>query len=204
MSPPLPNALSDGRPIVVAVAGPNGSGKSTVAPALLAETLGVTEFVNADVIAQGLAGFSPDSAAIEAGRIMLRRIKSLAERRHTFAFETTLSSRTFAPWFRGQGESGYSIAVVFFWLPSPELAVGRVRARVALGGHDVPEHVVRRRYRSSIQNFMKLYAPQVDLWWLYENEGSGQPHLVASKGEGAAPVVHDPTRWLAVQEASSA
>lgn len=194
----------DSRPVVVAVAGPNGAGKSTVAPALLKEALGVTEFVNADVIAQGLAGFGPESAAMEAGRIMLRRIKSLAARRHSFAFESTLSSRSFAPWLRGLADSGYTVAVMFFWLPTPELAVGRVRARVALGGHDVPEPVIRRRYRSSITHFLKVYAPQADLWWLYDNERTGEPSLVASKIEGAAPVVHDPVRWLAAQEASDA
>jgi predicted ABC-type ATPase len=141
---------------------------------------------------------------MEAGRIMLRRIKSLAARRHSFAFETTLSSRTFAPWLRGLAGSGYTVAVMFFWLPTPDLAVGRVRARVAAGGHDVPEEVVRRRYRSSIANFMKLYAPLADAWWLYDNEGAGQPQLIARKHQGLQPVVHDSVGWLAAQEASDA
>jgi predicted ABC-type ATPase len=200
----MPDVTAEARPVVVAVSGPNGAGKSTVAPALLEEALGVIEYVNADVIAQGLAGFGPESAAMEAGRIMLRRIKSLAARRHSFAFETTLSSRTFAPWLRGLADSGYTVAVMFFWLPSPELAIGRVRSRVALGGHDVREEVVRRRYRSSIANFVKLYAPLADAWWLYDNEGAGEPRLIASKHQGLTPVVHDAAGWLAVKEASDA
>jgi predicted ABC-type ATPase len=196
------DAASSSRPIIVAVAGPNGAGKSTVAPALLEGTLGVTQFVNADVIAQGLAGFSPETVAIEAGRIMLRRIKSLAARGLSFAFETTLSSRTFAPWLRGLASSGYTVAVMYFWLPNVELAVRRVRSRVALGGHDVPEEIVRRRYRSSITNFMSLYAPQADAWWLYDNEGTGGPRLVATKHQGLGLTVHDASGWLAAKEAS--
>ena len=141
---------------------------------------------------------------MEAGRIMLRRIKSLAAKRHSFAFETTLASRTFAPWLRGLSKSGYTVAVMFFWLPSPELAVGRVRSRVALGGHSVPEDVVRRRYRSSIANFMKLYAPLADAWRLYDNERAGEPRIIASKAEGSAPVIHDAFGWFVAKEASDA
>ena len=200
----MPDVPSETCPVVVAVSGPNGAGKSTVAPALLEEALGVTEFVDADVIARGLAGFSPESAAMEAGRIMLQRIKSLAARRHSFAFETTLSSRTFAPWLRGLSKSGYTVAVMFFWLSSPELAVRRVRSRVALGGHSVPEDVVRRRYRASIANFMTLYAPLADAWWLYDNERAGEPRVIASKGEALAPVIHDAAAWLAAKEACGA
>jgi predicted ABC-type ATPase len=127
------------RPAVVAVAGPNGAGKSTVAPLLLRETLEVTEFVNADTIARGLSGFDPQGAALAAGRIMVRRLRDLARRRVSFAFETTLASRPFVPWLRGLIREGYSFHLLFLWLPSVELAIGRVADRVRMGGQGVPE-----------------------------------------------------------------
>ena len=92
--------MSEARPNLVILAGPNGAGKSTAAPELLQGALGVNEFVNADVIARGLSAFDPDSAAIGAGRVMLSRVRELAEQRVSFAFETTLASRTFRNFFR--------------------------------------------------------------------------------------------------------
>src|SRR4051794_8354678 len=115
--------MGEARPSVVVIAGPNGSGKSTAAPELLHGVLGVSEFVNADIIAQGLSAFNPERAAMAAGRIMLARIKGLAETRESFAFETTLASRSFAPWISGLIAGGYDFGLVFLWLPSPEMAV---------------------------------------------------------------------------------
>ena len=136
--------MSDVRPSVVIVAGPNGAGKSTVAPALLQGALAVDEFVNADAIASGLSAFDPAGAAIAAGRVMLARLHELAEQRVSFAFETTLASRTFAPWLRELKASGYGIQVLFLWLPSAEFALDRVADRVRGGGHNVPAGTVRR------------------------------------------------------------
>src|SRR5437763_2952844 len=133
-------------PSVVVIAGPNGAGKSTAAPALLSGVLGVSEFVNADVIAQGLSGFNPEGAAIAAGRIMLGRLKELANARKSFAFETTLASKTFAPWIAGLTRRGYEFHLIFLWLGSVELALDRIAQRVREGGHHVPDDVVRRRY----------------------------------------------------------
>jgi predicted ABC-type ATPase len=138
--------MAESSPNVVLIAGPKGSGKSTAAPALLTGTLGVTEFVNADVIAQGLSAFNPEGAAIAAGRIMLARLKELAASRQSFAFETTLASRTFAPWIADLVAGGYEFHLMFLWLPSADLAVDRVALRVRAGGHHVAEDVVRRRY----------------------------------------------------------
>src|SRR5207245_5581410 len=126
--------MSELRPSIVILAGPNGAGKSTVAPALLRGALAVNEFVNADVIASGLSAFDPDSAAIAAGRVMLARIRELASQRVNFAFETTLASRSFAPWLRQLVTSGYSAHLVFLWLPSADFAVDRVAERVRTGG----------------------------------------------------------------------
>ena len=95
------------RPSLVVIAGPNGAGKSTLAPVLLKDTLAVTEFVNADVIARGMSAFAPENVAIAAGRLMLGRLRELAKQRTSFAFETTLASRSFAPWIRRLVETGY-------------------------------------------------------------------------------------------------
>src|SRR5262245_8852726 len=129
--------MSSVPPSVVVLAGPNGAGKSTAAPELLKETLALTEFVNADVIARGLSAFDPERATIAAGRIMWKRLRELAHERENFAFETTLASKSYAPWLAKLVESGYRLELTFLWLPSADLAVARVADRVRMGGHAV-------------------------------------------------------------------
>ncbi|MBI5026313.1 MAG: hypothetical protein HZC12_06220 [Nitrospirae bacterium] len=111
------------RPHIIVIAGPNGAGKSTTAPSLLKGTLKVTEFVNADLIAQGLSGFQPEGAVFHAGRVMLERIHYLARKRVDFAFETTLASKTFAPWIKDLRKTGYAFHLVFLWLPNISLSL---------------------------------------------------------------------------------
>src|SRR4051812_49433798 len=113
-------------PSVIVIAGPNGAGKSTAAPSLLKGTLEVTQFVNADVIAQGLSAFDPDRAALAAGRVMLTHLQALAKNRETFAFETTIASRTFAPWIANLIQSGYRFHLLYLWLPGADTACQRV------------------------------------------------------------------------------
>ncbi|MFO0843434.1 MAG: zeta toxin family protein [Gemmataceae bacterium] len=155
-------------PQVVVLAGPNGAGKTTSSRTIVAETLSLLKFVNADVIAQGLAGFDPASEAVAAGRVMLQQLRDLAAERVSFAFETTLSSRTFAPFLADLRTAGYYVRLYYFWLADPDLAVARVALRVRRGGHHVPEDDVRRRYSRSIRNFFTLYRPLADLWEVYE------------------------------------
>src|SRR5438105_9238006 len=131
--------MADNSPTVIVLAGPNGAGKTTASRTLLAETLRVMTFVNADVIAQGLAGFDPDSAAVEASRIMLERLHKLAEQRADFAFETTLAARSYAGWLKQLRDTGYTVHLCYFWLASADLAVARVAQRVRRGGHNIPE-----------------------------------------------------------------
>jgi predicted ABC-type ATPase len=152
-----------GRPHVFVIAGPNGAGKSTAAPALLRDLLGVAEYVNADLIAQGLSAFDPQSVAFQAGRVMLGRLRQLAARRRHFAFETTLATRGYLPWLRTLRADGFAFDLAFLWLPSPEMAVARVAERVCRGGHDVPEAVIRRRYARGLQNFFRLYRPRAPI-----------------------------------------
>lgn len=181
------------RPVVVVIAGPNGAGKSTLAPALLQGHLEVDRFVNADVIAQGLSAFAPERAAIRAGRIMLQQMRDLAQARESFAFETTLSSRSFAPWLDELRGQGYGVHLLFLWLPSPEVAEARVRSRVEAGGHDIPVEAIHRRYHSGLRNFFRLYRGLASTWRVYDSSGS--PRTVAY-GEGDSVVkVDQPSIW---------
>jgi predicted ABC-type ATPase len=171
--------MSQSAPCIVVLAGPKGAGKSTAAPRILKDTLGIAVFVNADMIARGLSGFEPERAALAAGRIMLARLRELAHQRIGIAFETTLASRSFAPWIADLVRSGYQFHLVFLWLPGADMAVARVAARVQ-GGHDVPEETIRRRYHAGLSNFFRLYQPMTTTWQLCENSVSDNPRLIAS------------------------
>lgn len=183
---------------MIVLAGPNGAGKSTAAPVLLKGELRVREFVNADLIAQGISGFAPEGAAFEAGRVMLRRIHDLAARQEDFAFETTLASRSFAPSIRGWTALGYEFTLLFLWLPTSDFAVSRVRDRVRLGGHDVAADVVRRRFVRGLRNFFSIYRPLATTWKVFDSS-SKAPRLVASGGRGRRERVIDPRTWGTIQ-----
>jgi len=168
-------------PQIIILAGPNGAGKSTTAPLLLRDTFAVDEFVNADTIAYGLSAFAPEKAALEAGKIMLRRLSELSTKRTNFAFETTLASRSFAPWLTQLIKSGYSTHLMFLTLPDVELAITRVAKRVRLGGHSIEEAVIRRRFTAGLRNLFELYMPVVTSWKLYDNSRPSAPHVIASR-----------------------
>jgi predicted ABC-type ATPase len=155
----------------------------------------VTEFVNADTIARGLSGFQPEAVAIEAGRIMIRRLRELAEQRANFAFETTLASRTFAPWIADLGRSGYAFHLVYLWLPSADMAIARVAGRVRSGGHHVPEETIRRRYSRGLRNFFTFYRPLATAWRFYDNSDPVKPRLIAAGHEAAEPEIRDAKNW---------
>ncbi len=185
-------------PHVILLGGPNGAGKTTAASVLLPAAVSVKQFVNADAIAQGLSGFDPDSSAISAGRLMLSRLRGLAQTGESFAFETILSSRSFAPMLAELKQRGYRVHVLYLWLDHPDLAVARVAERVRRGGHSVPPDVIRRRYRAGLRNFFGLYSPLADSWRLYDNSGD-RPVLVASRLEGVTePAIARPDLWLRV------
>lgn len=181
-------------PHVIVIAGPNGSGKSTTAPALLNGVLGVTEFVNADTIAHGLSAFNPERAAFQAGRIMLDRLHVLATAKEDFAFETTLASKTFAHWLKGLKVHGYSFHLFFLWLPTPDFAIARVAERVCMGGHNVPEETIRRRYHAGLNNFFQLYRQIADTWRIYDNSQESTPQLIASQ-DRFGHFINDQLRW---------
>lgn len=155
---------------------------------LLPKGVHIDLFVNADTIAQGLAAFAPETVALEAGRIMLARIHELAAGGQSFAFESTLASRTFAPFLRSLREQGYLVQVYYVWLRSPELSIQRVAARVRRGGHHIPDDVIRRRYRRGMTNFLKLYRPLADVWVLCDNSGESLVRVAAGSGEQVVEV----------------
>jgi len=187
-------------PLVVVIAGPNGAGKTTASARLLRGALAVSVFVNADTIALGLSAFRPDEAAMAAGRIMLDRLHALARDRETFAFETTLASRSFAPWLRGLRRDGYRVHLAFLSLPTADLAIARVQERVRDGGHAVPEIVVRRRYVRGLTNFFLVYRGVVDSWQLFDNSYPGDPRPIGLGAATAEPTIIDQSRWNALLE----
>lgn len=187
-------------PRVLLLGGPNGSGKTTAAPRILRDFLSLRDYVNADVVAQGLSAFDPESVSLDAGRIMLRRIRDLAEQGADFAFETTLASRSFVPFLSSCRDGrGYEVGIVFLWLRSDNLALDRVGLRVATGGHSVPELTIRRRYAAGWRNFLELYRPIADNWEVYDNSLAG-PLPVARGGRGRDTEVHDSVLWCRIEE----
>jgi predicted ABC-type ATPase len=186
-------------PVVVALAGPNGAGKSTAALKLLRGALSVEEFVNADLIAGGISSFHPDRVAMEAGCVMMQRLKSLARLRKDFGFETTLASRSFAPWLRSLVTEGYEFRLAFLWIPSVDMALERVRSRVRTGGHAVPEDTIRRRYRAGLRNFFELYRPLASTWRFYDNSASSGPRLVATGSRNVTLRAHNERLWRQIQ-----
>lgn len=158
-------------PEVFVLGGPNGAGKSTTATVLLPESLRIDQFVNADLIAQGLSPFAPQTSALEAGRLMLSRIHDLRSRRQSFAFETTLASRSYVRFLQDSQQAGYLVHIAYIWLSSVNLALRRVANRVAEGGHDVPAATVERRFWRGLSNFFSLYQPLADTWVLCDNSG---------------------------------
>lgn len=181
-------------PNLYVIGGANGSGKTTVSLSLLPTLLGVFEYVNADTIAAGLSPLNPDSMAIQSGRLMVRRLKTLVDAKSDFAFETTLAARSFAPFLRDCKDKGYTINLIYFWLRSPDLAVERVAKRVVSGGHSIPEPDIRRRYERGLKNLKQLYLPICDSWIIYDNSEITL-NLIAERGIGQQLIIYDLETW---------
>ena len=157
---------------VIIIAGPNGAGKTTFARSFLPAEANVPRFINADLIAAGLAPFEPESAAIKAGRLMLEEIDQSARRGESFAFETTLAGLSYLRRIEQWRAQDYQVKLFFLSLPDVDTAIARVASRVRQGGHNIPEDVVRRRFASGLENFNRHYKLAVDDWALYDNSGA--------------------------------
>ena len=181
-------------PNLYVIGGANGSGKTTVSLSLLPTLLGVFEYVNADAIAAGLSPLNPEAMAMQSGRLMVKRIKALADANADFAFETTLAAKSFIPFLRECKKKGYTINLMYFWLRSPDLAVERVARRVASGGHSIPEVDIRRRYERGLKNLLNLYLPLCDGWMVFDNSDSA-PRLIAEAIMNEPPRIYSEGIW---------
>ncbi len=176
------------------ISGCNGAGKTTASFSLLPDLLNCREYVNADEIAKGLSPFQVEKVAIEAGRIMLNRIQTLLHNNVSFAFETTLSTKSYKELILDAKKKGYKISLFFFWLNSIELAKERVRRRVSEGGHHIPDEVIERRYYRGIQNLFKIYLPISDKVLIFDSS-KAEKILIAEKTAEESLVIHDPKKY---------
>jgi len=153
------------------IAGPNGAGKTTFAKFFLKNYPTITHYLNADILASGIAPLQPELAAVEAGRILLEQMEHLTAQKASFAFETTLSAKNYLNRIRAWKELGYVVQLVFLSLPNAVFAINRVKQRVKQGGHHIPEAVIRRRFARGLSN-LEDYKKLVNAWQLYDNSSS--------------------------------
>lgn len=175
------------------IAGPNGAGKTTLSYTILPEIFKCEDFVNADEIARGLSPFNPEKAAIKAGKLMLERIAELLENGQSFAFETTLSTRSYVNLVKKAKEKGYEVILLFLSLESIHLAIERVEIRVNEGGHNIPVETIKRRYEIGLKNLFQLYIPIVDKWMLVDNSGSSFEFV--AEGAGTELIIRSEEKW---------
>lgn len=161
--------MNGGRPICYVIAGPNGAGKTTFALRYLKELTGCRNFINADLIADGLSPLDPSKAQLEAGKILLREIRSCVQQRDDFAFETTLSGKSYVRLLRELRSEGWKIVLFYLWIPSARFSAARVRQRVESGGHDIPLDAILRRYCRTVSNFLNVFVPLCDEVMCYNN-----------------------------------
>jgi predicted ABC-type ATPase len=180
------------------IAGCNGAGKTTASYTILPEILDCKEFVNADEIARGLSPFQADKVNVQAGRLMLMRIKSLLAAGVNFAFETTMATKSYTSILAAAQRAGYQVTLLFFWLNSPELAERRVQDRVASGGHAIPVDVIYRRYERGLSNFFQLYLPIVDSWMFIDN--SGDTYEIIAEGTSGSTTVTNKLLWNRIKK----
>lgn len=188
-------------PKLYIIAGCNGAGKTTASYTVLPEMLGCKEFVNADEIAKGLSPFNPESVAIEAGRLMLQRMDDLLSEGSDFAFETTLSTRSYVKFIERAQAKGYFVTLPYFWLPTPEQAIERVATRVREGGHNIPSDVIRRRYANGIKNLTALYIPLCNYWAIYDNSSADeQIRIIALGGKDITTHIEDTLSYKTIAD----
>lgn len=181
------------------IAGCNGAGKTTASFTILPEIIDCKEFVNADEIAKGLSPFQPEKVSFESGRIMLKRINELLEGNESFAFETTLSTKSYKNKILQAKKQGYSVTLIFFWLENIELAKERVKTRVKEGGHNIPKEIIERRYLKGIKNLFEIYLEIVDGALIFDNS-YGKHNLIAQKIESEKIIIQDTEKFNRLKE----
>ena len=173
------------------IAGCNGAGKTTASFTILPDILDCKEFVNADEIAKGISPFQPEKVSLDAGRIMLNRINELIEENQNFAFETTLSTRSYKNKILTAKNKGYRVTLLFFWLQNIELAKERVKIRVEEGGHNINPDIIERRYYKGIKNLFDIYLPIIDGALIFDNSEGKHELLAEKKVDGILHVMNE-------------
>lgn len=189
-------------PNLYIIAGCNGAGKTTASYIVLPQLLKCKEFVNADIIAAGLSPFNPESVALAAGRIMLQRIEALMNDQVDFAFETTLSTKSYVSLIKKAKAMGYEVTLLYFWLSSPQAAIERVATRVKNGGHNIPSDVVNRRYYRGLKNLFGLYMPICDNW-IVVNNMTNKSELVAEQTLSFEEIILNSDIWEVIKSQSN-
>ena len=185
---------------IVLLGGPNGAGKTTAARVLLPQFMQLSEFLNADEIAREISPHDPESAALTAGRELILRLRSNVREGRSFAIETTCAGKSYLRLLEECPTLGWRITLLYFWLPSPEAALERVRRRVREGGHSIPSDVIVRRYHAGISNMRLLYLPLADEAEIYDNSDRRRI-LIAKKRDGRPLLIRDPERWAKIEAA---
>ena len=189
-------------PVCTVIAGPNGAGKTTFALTYLVGVGQSRNFVNADLIAAGLSPLDPDREAVEAGRLFLREVRRFIANRDSFAFETTLSGRSYLRMIRELASAGWEVHLIYLWLPGVATCCERVAERVARGGHDIPAATIERRYFRSVRNLLKEYASTCTVTTCYDNSGPVASEIFTQHGKSR--IIQDDARYqLLVEDISS-
>ena len=189
------------KPNVYVIAGANGAGKTTFARQFLPLYVKCRVFVNADLIAQGLAPFAPDTVSLKAGKLLLKELDAQAAKKNDFSFETTLSGKSYVKFLKELRQMGYNIHIFYLWIPSVKLALHRVEERVSVGGHDVAVKDIKRRFLKSMDNFLNVYKPLADHWVIINNGGI-TPFTIAS-GDGKKTKIFDEALFKQVMKRQS-
>ena len=184
-------------PNLYIIAGCNGAGKTTASYTILPEILHCKEFVNADEIARGLSPFQPEAVAIQAGKIMLQRIKELITLNKDFAIETTLTTLSYKQTINKAKDKGYKVTLIFFWLNDVNLAIKRVESRVLDGGHNIPEETIRRRYKKGLKNLFTIFLQLSNEWIVIDN--SDTYIWIAENSEGKI-TIHNKLLWSSIKQ----
>ncbi len=163
------------------IAGPNGAGKTTMAFRLVPNLLRNYEFLNADEIARGLAPMHPESVALTASKLLVKRLVEMLKSNVSFAFETTGAGINYVKHIKEAQDNGYQFFLMFLWLSNPQIAIQRVAERVVQGGHHIPTETIIRRYSSGIRNILQHYLPLADNALILDNSSLEQEKIIALK-----------------------